>query len=79
MASKKTYTREFKEEALSLAHKNGNITETAPRLGLHESILMRVFLGGGRKSWRITRRKPFRVRDIARMKNYGSYSRRISG
>lgn len=41
MASKKTYTREFKEEAVSLAQKNGNISETARSLGLHDSILRR--------------------------------------
>jgi transposase len=41
MASKKAYTREFKEEAVSLADKNGNVSETARSLGLHDSILRR--------------------------------------
>lgn len=41
MASKKSYTREFKEEAVSLANKNGNVSETARSLGLHDSILRR--------------------------------------
>ena len=41
MSSKKTYTREFKEEAVSLANKNGNVSETARSLGLHDSILGR--------------------------------------
>jgi transposase len=38
---KKTYTKEFKEEAVRLAQKNGNISETARSLGLHDSVLRR--------------------------------------
>lgn len=41
MSIKKTYTREFKEQAVQLAQKNGNISETARNLGLHDSILRR--------------------------------------
>lgn len=41
MASKKIYTKEFKEEAVSLVHKNGNVSEIARSLGLHDSILRR--------------------------------------
>jgi transposase len=41
MPTKKTYTREFKEQAVQLAQKNGNISETAQNLGLHDSILRR--------------------------------------
>jgi transposase len=41
MPTKKTYTKEFKEQAVQLAQKNGNISETARNLGLHDSILRR--------------------------------------
>ncbi len=41
MASKKTYTKEFKEEAVQLAQKSGNTSETARNLGLHQSVLRR--------------------------------------
>ncbi len=41
MASKKTYTKEFKEEAVQLAQKSGNTSETARNLGLHPSVLRR--------------------------------------
>lgn len=41
MANKKTYTNEFKEEAVRLAQQNGNLSETARKLGLHDSILRR--------------------------------------
>ncbi len=41
MASKKTYTKEFKEEAVRLARQNGNVTETARNLGLQLSVLRR--------------------------------------
>jgi hypothetical protein len=40
---------------------------------------MTVFFGGGRRNWRITWRKPFRVRDIPTMKNCAGYSGKISG
>jgi hypothetical protein len=74
MASKKTYTREFKEEAVSLANKMG-MSVRQPVVWVYTT----VFFGSGRRNWRITRRKPFRVRAIAMMKNYGSYSGRING
>jgi transposase-like protein len=35
MASKKSYTKEFKEEAVRLAQQNGNTSETARNLGVH--------------------------------------------
>jgi transposase len=41
MASKKTYTKEFKEEAVRLAQKSGNTSETARNLGLQQSVLRR--------------------------------------
>jgi transposase len=41
MASKKTYTREFREEAVRLAQQNGNTSETARNLGLQLSVLRR--------------------------------------
>ena len=41
MASKKTYTKEFKEEAVRLARQNGNTSETARNLGLQLSVLRR--------------------------------------
>lgn len=41
MTNKKTYTREFKEEAVRLAQQNGNTSETARSLGVHDSILRR--------------------------------------
>lgn len=41
MATKKTYSREFKEEAVQLAQKNGNQTQTAQDLGIHLSVLRR--------------------------------------
>ncbi len=41
MASKKTYTKEFKEEAVQLAQKSGNTSETARKLGLQQSVLRR--------------------------------------
>ena len=41
MSTKKTYSREFKEEAVRLAQKNGNQTQTAQDLGVHQSVLRR--------------------------------------
>jgi transposase len=41
MAGKKSYTREFKEEAVRLARQNGNSSETARSLGLQLSVLRR--------------------------------------
>jgi transposase len=41
MTNKKNYTREFKEEAVRLAQQNGNSSETAPSLGVHDSSLGR--------------------------------------
>jgi transposase-like protein len=41
MPTKKTYTKKFKEQAVQLAQENGNISETARGLGLHDSILRR--------------------------------------
>jgi len=41
MANKKTYSREFKEEAVQLAQQSGNQTRTAQDLGLHQSVLRR--------------------------------------
>ena len=38
---KKTYTREFKEEAVRLAQQNGNQSQTARDLGLQLSVLRR--------------------------------------
>jgi transposase len=39
MTTKKNYSREFKEEAVELARKNGNQTQTAQDLGIHLSVL----------------------------------------
>jgi transposase len=41
MSTRKTYSREFKEEAVGLAQKNGNQTQTAQDLGIHQSVLRR--------------------------------------
>ena len=41
MANKKSYTKEFKKEAVRLAQQNGNSSETARNLGVHDSILRR--------------------------------------
>ena len=41
MSSRKNYSREFKEEAVQLAQKNGNQTQTAQDLGIHLSVLRR--------------------------------------
>lgn len=41
MAVKKSYTKEFKEEAVRLAQQNGNTSETARNLGLQLSVLRR--------------------------------------
>jgi transposase len=41
MSTKKTYTREFKEEAVRLARQSGNTSETARNLGLQLSVLRR--------------------------------------
>ncbi len=54
MASKKTYTKEFKEEAVRLAQQNGNVTETACNLGLQDRIWStRVCSGAGRSNRRM--------------------------
>jgi transposase len=41
MATRKTYSREFKEEAVRLAQQNGNQSQTARDLGLQISVLRR--------------------------------------
>lgn len=41
MGAKKQYSKEFKEEAVSLAEKSGNTTQVAKELGLHLSVLRR--------------------------------------
>jgi transposase len=41
MSNRKTYSKEFKEEAVRLAQQNGNVTETARNLGLQQSVLRR--------------------------------------
>lgn len=41
MASKKTYTKEFKEAAVKLAQKSGNTSETARNLGVQQRVLRR--------------------------------------
>jgi transposase len=41
MATKKNYSQEFKKEAVELAQKNGNQTQTAQDLGIHLSVLRR--------------------------------------
>lgn len=41
MASKKRYNKEFKEEAVQLAQKSRNTSETARNLGLQQSVLRR--------------------------------------
>ena len=41
MAVKKSYTKEFKEEAVRLAQQNGNTSETARNPGLQLSVLRR--------------------------------------
>jgi transposase-like protein len=42
MASKKTRTKEFKEDAVRLAQQNGNANETVCNLGLQLSGLTRL-------------------------------------
>jgi transposase-like protein len=68
MASKKTYTREFREEAVRLAQQNGNTSETARNLGLQLSVLRRR-----KKEPENHGEKPFRARDTLMTKNYASY------
>ncbi len=46
MSNRKTYSKEFKEEAVRLAQQNGNVTETARNLGLQQSVLRRWKEGG---------------------------------
>jgi transposase len=41
MGERKLYSKEFKEEAIRLAEKSGNITQVAQQLGIHQSILRR--------------------------------------
>ncbi len=41
MGAKKQYSKEFKEEAVSLAEKSDNTTQVAKELGLHLSVLRR--------------------------------------
>jgi transposase len=41
MSTRKTYSREFKEEAVRLAKQNGNYSQTARDLGLQLSVLRR--------------------------------------
>ena len=41
MSTRKTYSREFKEEAVRLAKQNGNQSQTARDLGLQLSVLRR--------------------------------------
>jgi transposase-like protein len=41
MASKKSYTEVFKEEAIRLAQQNGNTSEKARNLGLQLRVLRR--------------------------------------
>lgn len=41
MTNRKTYTKEFKEEAVRLAQQNRNVMETARNLGLQPSVLRR--------------------------------------
>jgi transposase len=41
MGERKLYSKEFKEEAVRLAEKSGNITQIAQQLGIHQSILRR--------------------------------------
>lgn len=41
MSTKKTYTREFKEEAVRLAQQSKNTSETARNLGVPSSVLGR--------------------------------------
>lgn len=41
MSTRKTYTWEFKEEAVRLANQNGNQSQTARDLGLQLSVLRR--------------------------------------
>jgi transposase len=41
MITRKTYSREFKEEAVRLAKQNGNQSQTARDLGLQLSVLRR--------------------------------------
>lgn len=41
METRRKYTKEFKEEAVNLAEKNGNKSEVARDLGIHISLLGR--------------------------------------
>ncbi len=41
MTTKKTYSKEFKEEAVRLAEQHGNQSQTARDLGLQLSVLRR--------------------------------------
>ena len=41
MSTRKTYSREFKEQAVRLAQQNGNQSQTARDLGLQLSVLRR--------------------------------------
>ncbi len=39
MTERKTYSKEFKLEAVRLAEANGNLSQTARDLGIHQSML----------------------------------------
>ena len=39
MTDRKTYSKEFKLEAVRLAETNGNLSQTARDLGIHQSML----------------------------------------
>ena len=39
MTERKTYSKEFKQEAVRLAEANGNLSQTARDLGIHKSML----------------------------------------
>jgi transposase-like protein len=84
MASKKSYTKEFKEKAIRLAQQNGNTSETARNLGLQLSVLRRwkkELEDHGEKAdlrcsgWAGS----FQVRATSTTKNYASCKGKISG
>ena len=83
MSSRKNYSREFKEEAVQLAQKNGNQTQTAQDLGIHLSVLRRwkkeLEIDGQQADLRCSGwAGPFREKAIQRMKNFACCKKKIN-
>ncbi len=92
MRERKSYSKEFKKEAVRLAEQTGNISQTARDLGLHLSLLRawkqqieahgtRAFPGSGKASDEALIRlqkdlKRLEAENALRTKAVGSFSKR---